>query len=256
MNKEILDILPNHPINSGCNLNDLALDEAAKNLTEAYGPEVDVPMEAVNATFKLLERVKEPSDDEKKALMGIFRGAEFFETEARSIAEVVVENPHHFWSKQPGFLAERPELANYVPPAMTVALSPHRLFIPDSFYISHAAQLEMTEGRSISRIEPKLPDARIVHLPASALAQIDVQHMRQTGHPLFINSYGRALDKDADSGSIDIGRFGPQYRLVIGEHDSQGDPFVGAVMAVVFLRESNSTSGSVVTPPSHLSQQR
>lgn len=153
------------------------------------------------------------------------------------MGQFVLEEPDHFRRETLKYVDSRPQLRDYVPPAIEVALSPTQLALPDSFFKSRADQLKMINEYSES-LEVEFPDARAIMLPATAYAQADKAYLEKTGHVLFRTHFARALDNACEFSAAEVGRFRPGDRLHVGSWDvGHGYGSGGAVPAVVFLRK-------------------
>lgn len=187
-------------------------------------------------TYDLLTKIRQPSDEEKEAL-GNVRYV-FLPIEAKTLAQVVSEDPNYFWNGELDYIngLQKPDLREYVPTVMEVAFNPAQLFVPDSFGKSQINQLGMTEQYSQNTLETEFPDARVVILPASALAQADRAYFQKTGKVLFTNRFARALDQTSGVDAAGVGRRAPDYRLSVRDWLAGGGyDDVGAPLAVVFL---------------------
>lgn len=187
-------------------------------------------------TYDLLTKVRQPSDDEKEALGNV--GYIFLPIEAKTLLEVVTEDPDYFWSGELNYIngLSKPDLREYVPPVMKVGFNPNQLFVPDTFGKSQVKQLEMTDQYSQNTVETEFPDARVLMLPATITAQADRAYFKRTGKVLFANRFARALDQTSGVDAAFVGRIGPDFRLRVSDWDAVlGPGYVGAPLAVVFF---------------------
>ena len=175
-------------------------------------------------TYELLLRTREPRPEERKALEE--RGFAFFDIKAKSLAQLIQENPKHF-----GYVHESGKLREYVPTAMAIALNLKQLALPNSNSQTLAVQLEMIEESS-KPFEQKFPDAKMVMLPASAYTQADIRQK------IFKNFFARTLDETVGSRVAGVGRNRPGFQLyVLDWRADDGLDVVVAVPAVVFLKK-------------------
>lgn len=202
--------------------------EAAKAL-ETSAPKADLRQR----TYELLQLVREPSREEREALEK-GKGLVFLPVQPKTLAQVVAKDEGYFWTGELEYAQSRPELREFVPPAMEIALNPVRLALPGSFSKPRNKQLEMIEEYS-ALLEREFPDAKAIMLPATAYAQADKAYKAQNGgHTLFKDFYARALDNT----SVVFGRYHSDDRLDVGYWCADlGHDRVGAVPAVVFLRK-------------------
>lgn len=188
-------------------------------------------VDLIQNTQKLLSRVREPSSEEREVLRFIF-----LPTQAKSLSVVVDENPGHFSNYVRDFVNSEPYLRDYIPPEMMVGIRPRELVIPGSFGKSQAEQLMMIKKRS-KALQGKSPDARMLMLPTSTYAQLDILFQEITGKKLFWvgDFFVRCLDQTR-FGTADIGRLTPDGPLYVGDWDPRyGIPnSLCAIAAVVF----------------------
>lgn len=197
------------------------------NPKEREGPD---PLQDLRTrTYDLLSRVRRPSEKEQKALKET--GWFFFPIAAKSLEQLVGENPGHFGYR-------RNLDRGYIPPSMAVAINLEQSVIPDSYGKSQAVQLAMIEKRSLAR-QKDFPDAREIMLPASALAQFDItvnvkktrtDRMKEMTEIRFFEQRARALE----GGSV--GRAFPVPDLdldVLGNSDLK----CWALPSLVFVRK-------------------
>lgn len=199
--------------------------------TEKQSPKVDLRQQ----TYDLLHLVREPSTDEKKALKEI--GIKFLHVASKSYAQVVAEDPAHFWDRELEYANARPELRDYaLPVAVTVGLRrPSELALPESFNKSRETQLKMIEEYS-QELQVQFPNIRAIMLPSTGYAQADKAYKAETGEVLFRNYFARALDNLSGVSAAFAGRLAPSYQFYVSEWDADhGSGYVGAVPAVVFV---------------------
>ena len=209
-----------------------AAREAAKTL-EAPTPKVDLRQQ----TYDLLSLVREPSASEKEALKA--RGIKFLPVTSSSYAQVVAEDPAHFWDNELEYANDRPELRDFaLPVAVEVGLRrPSELALSGSFSKSRETQLKMIDEYS-QELQVQFPDARAIMLPSTGYAQVDRAYKVETGEVLFRNYFARALDNLSGGDAAGAGRDDPSDRFVVrGWSAGDGDGPVWAVPAVVFLRK-------------------
>ena len=78
------------------------------DLSQAIKTEAARRIDIRQRAYYLLSQVREPSDEEEKALEMI--GIKFFPIARISYAQVVADNPEHFWDKELEYATARPEL--------------------------------------------------------------------------------------------------------------------------------------------------
>lgn len=171
-------------------------------------------------TYELLSMVREAKPEEKKALRK--KGFTFFDIKAMSLNQLIQKHPSHFLR-----VNESRELREYVPPAMTIALNLEQLTVPNSKFQPRDVQLEMIEGQS-KLLEKEFPDAKMVMLPASAYAQVDIARKIFKGPP-----FACALDSKG-FGDLAyfalVGRYHPDLPLEVGYWGNYDGVAVPAVM--------------------------
>lgn len=212
------------------------------NFLDEKKPHIKIPetqLDLRQRTYELLSKVRKPSVEEGESLTK--RGFIFLPIEAKTLAQVVGENPDHFWPDELRYINGLPhlDLRTYVPKVMEVAFNPRRLYIQDSFNQSQAKQLRMTEEYSQTNLEKDLPGAKALMLPATVEAQADIAYFKMTkGEPLFKDRFARALDQTSSFRVATIGRGHSGNRLCIdGWNADNGLGNIGALLAVVFLQK-------------------
>lgn len=208
------------------------IDENGQVQTEVTGP-FEQPRDLLKETLALLANLREPTQKERETLEK--KGAIFLPVEAKSLQQVYDKNKGFF-----AFLNESESLRGYTPPqAFEVAVFLNKLRIDRSNNSSQAKQLLLTEEFSQKDIEPELPDAKAIMLPATGIAQIDITYQkRNNGQVLIPDFWVRALDTTFGSGVADVGRDHPDDRLSVNDWRAvDGDPRVWALPAVVFVRK-------------------
>ncbi len=213
-------------------MKDIALPGQVVSSKEAQATKVDLRQE----TLDLLSgnTFREPTDQEKE-ILGTKGYDVFLPTEAKSLYTVVAENKGHFWTDELDYVNARPELRDFVPPALIVVLRSQDLFLSNSFSKSQAVQLQMHEVES-QALQKELPDVRNIMLPASVGAQLDLAYFKETGRVLFTNRFARALDETSDVHVALVGRNHPDDQLsVSGWNRDRGDDDVGALSAAVMI---------------------
>lgn len=206
--------------------------QKSQTVKEETAPKRDLRQE----TLDLLagNTFREPTPQERKILAP--RGYDIFlSTEPKTLYAVVDENKDHFRIGELDYVNARPDLRDYVPPALTVALRSKELFLKDSFSKPQPVQLEMTERES-QTVQGLLPDARAIMLPASTDAQLDLAYLKETGRVLFRDRFARALDQISGVFAALAGRFDPDSRFCVNDwFEGLGYDFVGALSSVVFI---------------------
>lgn len=189
-------------------------------------------------THDILSMVQEPNTKEREVLEA--KGFVFLPTFAKSLSEVVFENPDHFFNQR-DFVNNVSGLRDYVPQEITVAINPRKPFIPRSFGKSQAEQFMMIEEQS-QALQIELPNARIVMLPASTHAQADIAYFKKTGKKLF-RKFVRCLDQNSGFFAASVGRLSRKDRLRVGDcyYTAQINS-LGAVFAIVFLQDKEAES--------------
>lgn len=186
-------------------------------------------------TYEVLSQVREPTPEEKEALKD--RGIVFLFVESKSYAQVVREDPDHFWDEELDYTIDKPALRDYVlPVAVEVGLNPDALAMPGGFGESQRVQLEMIERRS-QELQQEFPDARVIMLPVTGYAQADRAYKEITGDVLFRNYFARGLDMLSPGYVAIAGRHQPAYRFNVHDWRDCGFDIVGAVPAVVFVKK-------------------
>ena len=188
------------------------------------------------ATYDLLPRLRESSDAEKLALMR--RGLISLPVLPKTLLQVIDEDPEYFLEGVVGYVGSRPQLRDFVPPAVSIAVNPLDLGLRGSSPRSQASQLAMINEYSIAEIEPIFPGARAIMLPTSAYVQLDIAYRQQTGRPLLRDCFARALDQTSGSDVAYVGRSRSGDRLSVGGLLAVGEnAYVRAVSGVVFVGE-------------------
>ncbi|KKP80532.1 MAG: hypothetical protein UR81_C0024G0002 [Candidatus Levybacteria bacterium GW2011_GWB1_35_5] len=185
-------------------------------------------------TYEILSQMREPTPEEKTALEA--HGQVFLLIQSKTYAQVVAEDPAHFWRDELNFANGRPVLKDYAMPiAAEVGLNPSELAEPGSFDQSQQVQLEMAEVRS-KALQQEFPDARVIMLPVTGYAQADQAYKGKTGKLLFRNFFARGLDMLSEAGAANAGRDDPSERFHVGGWGAQGGySLVALVPAVVFV---------------------
>lgn len=207
-----------------------------KQLSKTQPKESTPKIDLRRQTYELLALVREPTEEERKTLEK--KGIVFLPAQTKSLSQVVSEDQDYFWSGELDYANSRPELRDYIPPVpLQVGLNFENPAIPESFNRSKRVQLEMIEEQS-QELQKEFPDARLVMLPSTVYSQADKAYFGKTGQVLFRNIFARALDQTSGVHSASVGRRHPDSRLgVYGCYAEDGDDFIGAVPAVVFLRK-------------------
>ncbi len=192
-------------------------------------------------TYELLSLVREPTPDEKEALKG--RGIVFLPVDTKTYAQVVAEDPAHFWESELNYANGRPVLRDYaLPVAVEIGLKPTELAMPGSFSKSQKVQLEMAEARS-QELKQEFPDVRVIMLPVTGYAQWDHAYNEKFGEVAFKNYFARGLDMLSEVNAADAGRFVPSERFDVNEWDADyGSSHVALVPAVVFVKNQELAS--------------
>ena len=186
-------------------------------------------------TYEILSQLREPTSEEKAALEA--RGQVFLPLKSKTYAQVVAEDPAHYWEDELNYANGKPALRDYaLPQTAEVGLNPGELAAPDSFSRSKRVQLEMAEERSRA-LQKEFPDARVIMLPATGYAQWDHAYKEKTGDVVFKNYFARCLDQLSETHSAGAGRHGPSGQFYVLDWDARdGDPRVALVPAVVFVK--------------------
>lgn len=214
-----------------------ALQEACalmKKETQTAEAEVASKIDLRKQPYELLTRVVEPSDKEKEALK-VKRGLVFLPMTSQSYAQVVAEDPNHFWDKELEYANARAELRDYTPPiAVEVGLNVVELALPGSLNKPRAVALQMIEDYS-QELEAEFPGFKAIMLPVTGYARADRAYAeRNPGQVLFKNYFAWGLDNTSGVDAADAGRFAPDDRFRVAGWDAgHGHPCVGAVPAVV-----------------------
>ena len=184
-------------------------------------------------TFDLLSSLREPTDQERKEV-GARKGI-LLPVKATSLGQFYSENQPYF-----GWVNESRSLRDYTPPlAFKVAVFPDKRYVSGSNNSSQVRQLQMTEDYSKKKIEPVFSGAKAIMLPATVLAQLDVEFQkRNNGAKLFQDFWVRALDTTVDPNVANVGRAHPDNRLNVNDWNRDvGHLHVWAFPAVVFVRK-------------------
>lgn len=193
-------------------------------------PKVDLRKQ----TYDLLTRVIEPSDEEQEALR-VKRGLVFLPMTSQSYAQVVAEDPNHFWDKELEYANAIPELRDYTPPiAVEVGLNVAELALPDSFDKPRIVALQMIEEYS-QKLEADFPGFKAIMLPVTGYARADRAYAeRNADQVLFKKYFAWGLDNISGVLAASAGRLGPDLRFGVDDWDAaHGDSRVGAVPAIV-----------------------
>lgn len=206
----------------------------ARDYNAGKKPEAVSKVDLRQQTYDLLPLVRQPSEQEKEALAR--RGIVFLPLETKSYAQVVAEDPDHFWEDELDYANARPQLRDYVlPVAVEVGFNPAQPALPDSFRKSRPVQLQMIEDCS-QQLQTEFPDARVIILPSTGYAQADRVYWAKTGIVLIRGFFARALDDLSLVDAAGAGRFAPSGRFSVpGWSAGLGRGYVGAVPAVVFV---------------------
>lgn len=213
---------------------DIPLPGQTTPAKESQAPKIDLRLQTLE--FLAANTFREPTPQEKEILAP--RDYDIFlHTEAKTLYAVVDENRDHFWSGELDYINARPNLRDYVPPALTVALRSKELFLKNSFSESQGVQLQMHEVES-QALQKQLPDVRNIMLPASTDAQLDRSFLEKTGKVLFRDRFARALDEISEVSVANVGRDDPADRLSVSGWDrDRGSDDVGVLSAVVFIQK-------------------
>lgn len=180
-------------------------------------------------TCRLLSTTRGPTAEEKKALEDM--GFIFLATEAKSLDQVEKENPGAFH-----YIGRFDGLESYIPPAITVAINPKELFIPKSSNKPLLDQYAMIEKQS-QLIQKKIPDARVVMLPASTVIQLTLIYAKTVKGRLFKTHFARTLDQDGTS-TTHIGESEGGIIVHNWLHCSSGNENVGALSTIVLVKNN------------------
>lgn len=198
-------------------------DPEALRATEAF----------VAETYSLLGSLREPTLQERATLSA--KGFIFLPVSALSLLQFSEENRDYF-----GYITPSKDLKFYTPPGdFMVAINTQLLCLPGSNNITYAEQLTRIKEYSKLEIEPELPGARAVMLPATVLAQLDIQFQkRNDGEKLFPDFWVQALDKVFGPYAACVGRFRPGRPLSVDyRYRDCGYELIYAMPAVVFVSE-------------------
>lgn len=185
-------------------------------------------------TYELLQHIVEPRADEKEVLKAR-EGLVFLPVTSQSYAQVVAEDPAHFWENELEWANGRLVLRDYVPPvAVEVGLIEAQLALPGSFSRPRDVAWEMIEWYS-RKLQTEFPDFRAVMLPVTGYASTDRAYAkRNPGQVLFKNYFAWALDDLSGVYAASAGRVAPDDQFhVLGWSAGPGSECVGAVPAVV-----------------------
>lgn len=198
--------------------------------TEAAAPIVGLRQK----TYELLHFVVEPTNAEKEALRAS-EGLVFLPMTPQSYAEIVIEDPGHFWDNEIDYVIGRSALQNFVPPvAVEVGLRETDLALPDSFNKSRAVALQMIEDYS-QEVEREFPGFKAIMLPVTGYTSTDRAYSRRNpGKVLFKNCFAWSLDDFSEVRAAGAGRCSPSGRFDVGSWSAgSGGSNVGVVPAVV-----------------------
>lgn len=238
-------------------LSRLGLEDLAKRIVDIHQElkvrhgieDLSFPVETIQPfrdfrerTYKLLTEAREPTSKEQKTLEE--RGFVFIQTEAKSLAQVIQENPGHFGEF--GKVDARLKPDAYVPPSLVVAMNPAQPFIHNSWGRSQTVKLLMIDAYS-QAFELEYPRATALMLPASTYAQADLEYFKKTGEKLLLNYFAHPLDQAADSDGPLVGRLAHFFPLMVlrdafistSMETALSGPFsVGAIPGLVLIKES------------------
>jgi len=205
-----------------------------ENLPTAQKVEPEAPKRNLRKeTFELLGKLREPTQEEAEALRS--EGRILFKIEPVSLGEFYNAHREYF-----DYVNSSRTLLDYVPPqAFTVAINQENVRIPGSNNSSQKSQLEQTEKHSKTDIEPRYPSGRAIMLPATAIAQADINYQIENGGKKLIPDYLlRALDTTVVPRVANVGRYRPDDGLdVDGWGRVDGSLYLWVPSAVVFVRE-------------------
>jgi hypothetical protein len=198
--------------------------------TPRYHGEGEKLAQKLDQTYEILNAAKDPSEDERLILTrrGLF--LELLPIEPVSLNTFVASEPDDFICN----LSDNfPSLGEYVPPKISIAVSPSSIIMPESRGKSLAEQIEMIDEYSKEMIEPTMPTARAVMLPATVLAQADRAYARlfPKEEPLFNRIFANTLDTEGTGrmrAVAVIGRELPEYPLQFKRWDSESGGFSAA----------------------------
>lgn len=192
---------------------------------------IETPRDLRQETYELLANLREPTSKERKAFKK--RGFVFLTVDAKSLGQICEEEAGYF-----GFINSSQGLRTYTPPqAFEIAVNPKKLRIPRSNNSSQDKQLRLTKEHSQKEIEPISAGARAVMLPATAIAQADVEYQKQNSEVLLPDFWVRALDTTVGPDVASVGRDRPSDRLRVSDWGrGHGLPSVWALSAVVFVK--------------------
>ncbi len=199
--------------------------------TREQAPVVDL----IQQTYEILTQLREPTPEEKATLE--VRGQVFLPLKSKTYAQVVAEDPDHFWKDELNYANGKPALRDYaLPQAAEVGLNPSELAAPGSFSKSKEVQLEMAQACSLE-LQKEFSDARVVMLPVTGYAQWDHAYKEKNGDVAFKSYFARGLDQLSVALSAHAGRGGPSGQFgVNGWFARGGGPNIALVPAVVFVK--------------------
>lgn len=131
------------------------------------------------------------------------------------------------------------DLKTYTPPReFTIAIKSihEEIFLEGSGGMSPAEQLAMVEAYSQSTIQPRIPNAHAIMLPATVLAQADFEHnqkYKRSGAKLLLGVSTYTTDRAGVLTQVTLGRYQKADLLRINTHWTKGSPSLQAVYGVV-----------------------
>lgn len=220
------------------------LAKIVAGVREAYGQDIPLPqtkpsersvktqLNLREETYELLANLKEPTPEEREAFRK--QGFVFLPIGPKSLGQFYEEEAGYF-----GYVNSSDALRKYKPSQFfEIAVNPKKLRIPRSNDSSQEKQLRLTKEHSQKEIEPISAAARAVMLPATAIAQADIEYQKQNnGKVLIPNFWVRALDTTVGPYVAYVGRNHPADPLSV--HDWRrfgGLPNIWALSAVVFVK--------------------
>lgn len=207
-------------------------------------------------TYRLLDTLGEPSVEQRNVLAKM--GFVLLNVEQRLLRDLL-PGPEAGTNSSRIHISGESLLSivrdQVVPGPFVVAVSPDRFRIPGSNNKTAGEQLELTANHSASEIESRIPGAKAIMLPASALVQLDNDFQRVTDKPRNIvhtnipdyplRNDGSELISSGGSSMFDVralegvyvGRTKHQYPLVVSSGlGRSANSSIWAAETVVFPR--------------------
>ena len=164
-----------------------------------------------------------------------------FDINAKSLGKFVTENEAHFNDEQIDHLNTVPAIRDFTPPVdfFIAFLNPNQIYLQDSNHLSQKNQAKMIKDFSDITINPILPNALAIMLPAVAYAQADWYHFNRDttrGQKLFKDFRARTAEGLLSGTGSAAGRISIKEKLLVHTFETdKGFKNIYAIPAIVFV---------------------